>query len=151
MNFQGITQDIESVITPLVEYEGLNLWDIALVAEGGRPILRITIENPGRPVSVDDCIRVSRAVEDIIEVKGFLPKSYSLEVSSPGIYRSLKKKEHFQKYIGHSIQLTTKDLVGGRRNFKGELTSAGGDQIIVHGEEGDSPIAYFNILKAQLT
>ncbi|MEW5953532.1 MAG: ribosome maturation factor RimP [Bacillota bacterium] len=108
---------------PLVEECGLELVDVEYVREGGRWYLRVYIDKPGG-VNVDDCELVSRRLDSVLDTTDFIPNPYTLEVSSPGIERPLKKPSDFQRYTGKRVSLTTFVPVEGQRRFKGILGPA---------------------------
>ena len=106
---------------PVIQAQGLELVDVEYKREGRNWVLRIYIDKTGG-VDVVDCKRVSRMVEDMIEVDDLIRTHYVLEVSSPGLDRPLKKEKDFRRYLGKKVQITTYAPVGDRRNFKGILT-----------------------------
>ncbi len=120
---------IESLVRPLVEGSGFQLYDVEFV---GRT-LRVSIEKPGG-VSITDCVETSRLLNPVLDVEDVVPGGrYELEVSSPGLDRGLRKLEHFQKAMGERIHVTTQNpmsLWNGeeaffekRRNLRGLLTA----------------------------
>jgi ribosome maturation factor RimP len=127
---------IEELIRPLVEGSGLHIYDVEFI---GRT-LRVSIEKPQKAnddtqggISITDCVETSRMLNAVLDVEDIVPGgAYELEVSSPGLDRTLRKPEHFLRSIGERIHVTTRDpmsLWNGeapffekRRNLRGELT-----------------------------
>lgn len=142
MDFLPIIEKVRPFIEPIIEEEHLKLYDVLWVNEQGKNILRVMIESPHGSVTVDDCTRVSHAIEDLIEVKGVIGKKYNLEVSTPGLDRPLRTKEHFMTAVGSVISLKTKVPLDGRRNYKGELKEVTDSliRIIVDGQEFKIPL-----------
>ena len=106
-------------------------------------VLRVYIEREdGAPVMVSDCITVNDLVTDLLDVEDPIPTAYSLEVSSPGIERPLKRPEHFAEQVGNIIRVRTWEALTGRRNWKGELVSLEDDILTVEvdGEDHRIPI-----------
>ena len=120
-------QRIRSLCEGVIAREGYELVDVELVTERGRSILRMFIDTvPAgtleQGVGVDDCARVSRMVGDILEVDETLSAAYTLEVSSPGLFRPLTKPEHYDRVIGERIKVKTFAKHEGRKIFTGILT-----------------------------
>ena len=111
---------IESMVEALLKSEGLELVDLEFRKEARGWVLRIFMDKPGG-VTLDDCSEISREVGDQIEVNELILHSYTLEVSSPGLDRPLKKEKDFLGSIGKLIQLSTKVPLEGQTFFKGIL------------------------------
>jgi len=110
----------EKMIEALLKAEGLELIDLEFRKEGRGWVLRIFMDKPGG-VTLDDCSEISRELGDQIEVNELIPHSYTLEVSSPGLDRPLKKEKDFLRSIGKLIQLSTNVPFEGQTFFKGIL------------------------------
>ena len=110
----------------------MEIVDIELHHEGtrGGRVLRLYLDKEGGP-GVDDLSRVSRQLSDLLDSDDVVPGAYTLEVSSPGINRPLKRPEHFARFIGKRIRVRTRDKIEGRRSFLGILQEVVGDQITV--------------------
>ena len=118
---------------PLAVNEGLEIVDIELKHEGGRGgrVLRVYMDKEGGP-SIDELSRVSRGLSDLLdEHDEVVAGTYTLEVSSPGINRPLKRPEHFSRFVGKKIRVRTRDLINGRRAFLGELLEVSAEKIAV--------------------
>ena len=105
---------------PLAQAEGMEIVDIEFRHEGSRGgrVLRLYMDKDGGP-NVDDLSRVSRQLGELLDAQDTIGGAYTLEVSSPGINRSLKKPEHFLRFVGKRIRIRTRDLIDGRRSFLG--------------------------------
>lgn len=104
----------------LLNAEGLELVDLEFRREGRGWVLRLFMDKPGG-ITLDDCAAVSREWGDQLDVEDLIPFRYTLEVSSPGLDRPLKKDADFLRHIGKTIQLTTTTPVAGQGFFKGRL------------------------------
>jgi ribosome maturation factor RimP len=129
---------------PLAENEGMEIVDIELRHErsrGGR-VLRLYLDKAGGP-TVDDLSRVSRQLSELLDSQDVVSGAYTLEVSSPGINRPLKRPEHFARYIGKRVRIRTRDLIGGKRSFLGILQDVASESITVaqEGTRFDIPFA----------
>jgi ribosome maturation factor RimP len=111
---------IEAMVEGLLKSEGLELVDLEFRKEARGWVLRIFMDKPGG-VTLDDCSEISREIGDQIDVNELIPHSYTLEVSSPGLDRPLKKEKDFLGSIGKLIQLSTSVSWEGQTFFKGIL------------------------------
>jgi ribosome maturation factor RimP len=114
-------EKIAEVAEALLQTEGMGLVDWQFRKEGRTWVLRIFIDKPGG-VTLDDCADISRQLGDQIEVHDLIPHAYTLEVSSPGLDRPLKKDRDFLQSLGKVIQLNTHAPLEGQSFFRGVLT-----------------------------
>ncbi|MGP0566384.1 ribosome maturation factor RimP [Nitrospina sp. 32_T5] len=149
MSKGSIPQAVESLVEPVILAQGLELVDVEYRREGRNWILRIYIDKPGG-VGVEDCKKVSRMVEDMIEVDDIVRTHYILEVSSPGLDRPLKKEKDFRRYLGKKVQITTYAPIGDRRNFKGTLKNFEDGDVHVDAQGQTFAIPLNNIASARL-
>jgi ribosome maturation factor RimP len=94
----------------------------------GRAVVRVYVDQPGG-VTLDDCERFSRRFSVLLDVEDWIPFSYVLEISSPGLDRPLVKEEDFRRFSGRNAKVRTKTPVAGRRNFKGKILGASKDMV----------------------
>jgi ribosome maturation factor RimP len=120
MDSKTVLDKIEETAGPLLESEGLELIDLEYRKEGRGWVLRVFMDKPGG-VTLDDCADISRQLGDMLEVEEWIPHAYTLEVSSPGLDRPLKKEKDFLRSIGKLIQLTIRQPLEGQTFFKGIL------------------------------
>ena len=116
-----VTQSVTELIEPGLLANGLELVDVEFKKEGQNWVLRIYIDREGG-VTVADCQKVSRLAGDLIEVEEVIEPVYTLEVSSPGLNRVLKKEKDFLKYSGKKIYVQCHAPMDGRKKFTGILT-----------------------------
>ena len=113
---------VEEIVKPFAESLSLEIWDITFTKEGTDWYLRIFIDKEGG-VSLDDCVDLTHAVTKPLDEADPITQSYTLEVSSPGIERELKKDWHFEKYVGSPVMMRTIRPIDGVRDFNGTLAS----------------------------
>lgn len=94
---------VEDKVHSIIEKLGFEIEYIEYVKEANNNVLRIVLDKPNGIVDVDECEKVSRAVEDIVDT--VIKNEYVLEVSSPGIERQLKNIRLYKKYIGNEIYI----------------------------------------------
>ena len=135
--------NLEESIKLAVESLGARLYDITTAREHDRNIFRVLVTAEGG-VTLDKCAEISRMISPILDVDEPMSGEYILEVSSPGIERKLKKKEHFISSIGEKVRV--KDFA--TDIYKGELIFADEEKIVLKTEFGEEEITYDNILSA---
>jgi ribosome maturation factor RimP len=138
-----MTKDrLVKLLEPTIERLGYELSDLELKLGGRDGLVRIFIDKDGG-IDIDDCEAVSRQVSAILDVEDPLPGHYTLEVSSPGLDRTLTKPAHFQRFMGEDVRVKLRFPLEGRRNFKGALKSADDEHIEVEvdGESHSLPLA----------
>ena len=101
---------LEDLLRPAVDAQGYELVSTAWGREPGGMILRLIIDRlPGQGyISHEDCVRVSREASALLDVNEVLPADYSLEVSSPGIERPLKRSADFARFVGQRAKVRTR-------------------------------------------
>ena len=119
-NRKPIAETVADLIAPAVEAEGCLLWDVSYEREGGRQILRVTIDKE-EGVSIDDCERVHRAIDPILDEADPIPVAYYLEVSSPGVERELRLPFHFRSEIGQTVDVKLYTAYDGFKQATGTL------------------------------
>jgi ribosome maturation factor RimP len=118
---------------PLAASLGMELVDIEYKREGRAMVLRLFVDREGG-VTLDDCAQVSRELSELLDVEDFVQEHYTLEVSSPGLNRPLKKSADYERYRGRLVRIKTFDLFpddagNPRKTFVGELL--GLDNMVV--------------------
>jgi ribosome maturation factor RimP len=134
---------------PLVDREGMEIVDIEFRYEGSRggKILRLYLDKEGGP-KVDDLSRVSHQLSELLDTQDVVPGTYTLEVSSPGINRPLKRPEHFARFVGKRIRVRTRDRIDGRRSFLGTLQEVLENRITLKQEGAQYQIPFSVIEKS---
>lgn len=97
-----ISEQVRQFAEPIVIENGCELWDVEYVREGGEMYLRLYIDKDGG-VDINDCERVSRAVDPVLDEKDPIPGSYRFEVCSAGLERTLKRPSDFERYMGAPV------------------------------------------------
>lgn len=134
MKKDALIERLESLVMPITDELGYELYHVEFVKEDGENYLRIYIDNE-EGISLDDCEKVSRRVSEMLDEEDPISVSYYLEVSSPGINRGLFKEDHFKKVIGKEIFVRFTGSLNGRKNVKGILKSCEDGFIEVEAEE----------------
>ena len=129
-----LTRVIEPACQKLAEQHGFELVDVEYVKEGSDYYLRAYIDKP-EGVNILDCENVSRALSEALDKADFIPDAYILEVSSPGLGRTLKKDKHLEKSLGEEVEIRLYKPVDKCREFTGVLKSYDADSITIDTEE----------------
>lgn len=130
-NTVGIVSDL---IAPLIKEQDLILWDVRFEKEGSLWLLRIIIDKKPNGVSIDDCEKLSRPVDKLLDQVDPIEQSYCLEVSSAGLERELTKDWHFEESIGELVQVKLIRPYNGEREFIGKLIKYESNQITIERE-----------------
>lgn len=123
MHTKELIKRVEQLAVPICEQTGVELWDVEFEKEGGQHVLTIMIDKDGG-IDIDHCEAVSRAIDPMLDEKEFqsMPE-YTLCVSSAGLERKLKKKAHFEKFIGSDVEVRLYKAVNGAKTVHGMLKS----------------------------
>jgi ribosome maturation factor RimP len=148
----SVMQDLWGLIDPLAREEGLELLEIELRSEPrvGR-VLRVYLDrrdkcDDNEGPDIDELSRVSRQLSDLLDVYDVVPGAYTLEVSSPGVDRPLRKPEHFARYIGKCIRVRTAETIAGRKKFSGVLRGSTSKGVTVF-EDGREVFIPFELIR----
>lgn len=117
---KSITERVKELVSPLIIAEQLELVDVEFKREGHVQYLRIFIDKPGG-VTIDDCQKMSRECELVLDIENIIRTQYILEVSSPGLNRPLKKKEDYFRFQGRLVKIKTYQALQGQKKFLGYL------------------------------
>lgn len=148
---ERITELVDEIGAPL----GIALVDLEYKREGRDMVVRIFLEKEGG-IMLDDCADVSRQLSDILDVEDFMPEHYTLEVSSPGICRPLKKLADYERFVGHLVKVKTFDTLtdddgNKRKTFVGKLVGVKDGVIGIDLTEGQhASIPMEKVAKANL-
>lgn len=126
---KDIEAKTEELLVPILEEFKFNLWDVEYVKEGSEYYLRAYIDKEGG-ITIDDCVDVSRRLSDKLDEDDFIEGEYILEVSSPGLGRTLKRDRDFENSIGREIDLKLYKAVNGEKEFTGILKAYDKEKIV---------------------
>ena len=152
---KNVTARVIELTTPLAVSLGLELVDVEYRQEAGKMVLRIYVDKEGG-VTLDDCTKVSREMDEILDVEDIIRGKYTLEVSSPGLNRQLKKASDFERFVGRLVKVRTfepqADSAGNmRKTFLGELVAFSDDVACLKLKEGQTAfIQLGKVAKANL-
>ncbi len=144
---------IEEIVAPTIVGMGYELVRVAMSRGGGT--LQIMIEPAdGRPMDVEACAMIARALSAVLDVEDPIPSTYTLEVSSPGIDRPLTRPKDYARWSGHLARFETAEPIDGRRRFKGTLLGLQDDRVrlrLEDGQEAQLPLSAVTKAKLEMT
>ncbi len=129
---------------------GLELVHVEFAGGARAPIVRVFIDKPGG-VTHEDCSEVSRHIGTVLDVEDFIPDTYTLEVSSPGLERGLYSLADYERFAGQLAKAKTRGAIAGQRNFRGRIAGVEGEEILFDDRtSGPVRIPFAEIAKANL-
>ena len=127
---ENIEKKTEELLEPIAKENGVSIYDVEYVKEAGEWDLRAYIDKP-EGVNINDCVNVNHALSDALDVDDFIEEAYTLEVSSPGLGRTLKKDRHFANSLGMEVELKLYKPVDGTKEFSGILKSFDAENVVI--------------------
>ncbi|MCD8214509.1 MAG: ribosome maturation factor RimP [Clostridiales bacterium] len=137
MKVKEIAEKTESYAAEITKRLSLELVEAEYVKEGSCKFLRVYIDKEGG-VGINDCEMVSRELEAILDKDDYIDEAYTLEVSSPGLDRILKKDFEYVKYKGRQVIIRLYKAVDGVKEFQGELIGLNDGVITIKTEDGEA-------------
>ena len=134
-----ITEQVEAFAKPIVEGLGCRLWDVEYVREGSEQFLRLYIDKDGG-VDIEDCEKIHRAVDPVLDEKDPIPTSYHFEGCSAGLERALKRPSDFEQFMGSPILIKLYRPKNGLKEFPAILRGYEDGKIIA--EAGKETITF---------
>lgn len=122
--------ELEKLIAPLVELDSAELVDLTYAKEGPRWVLRVYLDK-GDGITLDDCAYFSDRIGAMLDALDTMDRSYTLEVSSPGMDRVIKKPKDFERFAGKVVHLRLRLPEAGQRNFKGVLRGLRDGKVVL--------------------
>jgi len=141
----NIQEKATELAESLAGSHGVKVLDVEIVGSVTRPQVRVFIDRDGG-VTLDECAAFSRALSALFDVEDPIPTSYTLEVSSPGLDRPLKKMKHFEQSIGKLAKVVLKQKVDGEHVHIGRIMEVRGGVITLRTEEGKEVLVPFDII-----
>lgn len=138
-NIAGIVREAAE---PIAKEFGYEIWDVEYVKEGADMVLRITIDTDAEEgITIDDCEKMHRAIDPVLDEIDPIEDAYLLSVSSPGVERELTRPEHFAKMAGCEVEIKLYAAIDGTKSYRGELVGLidgeNGADVVVTLEDGE--------------
>jgi ribosome maturation factor RimP len=143
---QSIKDTVRELIEPTVTELGYRIWDVTYSKIGADYHLEITIDND-EGINIDDCERVHRAIDPLLDEQDPIESFYYLEVSSPGVERELRTAEHIRLSLGAKAEAKLFTAKDGKKSYRGELVDFDGDAVKIDDGETVTEIRLSEISK----
>lgn len=124
----------EQLVQPIIDENHFELVDVEYVKEGANWYLRVYADKEGG-INIDDCVLISRALEEKLDQEDFIQEAYILEVSSPGLGRPLKKDKDFARSLGKDVELKLYRPFEKQKEWEGTLIAYNTETITIQIEE----------------
>jgi len=150
MSKHSIDERIREIAARVAQDNGLELVHVQAKGSKSNLTIRVFIDKQGG-VTHEDCVKVSRQIEAILDAEDFIPSAYLLEVSSPGLERELYSLQDFEKFAGKMAKVRTHTMIDGQKNFRGRIAGIEGEEIAFEDKtRGTLRFPYSAVAKANL-
>lgn len=133
MKNDALVTQIYEMVKPISDELNYEIYHVEYVKENGEYYLRIYIEKEGG-ITLSDCEALSRRVSDLMDEKDPIPEAYFLEVSSPGLNRTLFTEAHYKRFVGREVMVKLIKAIEGKKSIKGILKEVNEENIIVEAD-----------------
>ncbi len=141
--------EIEALVNSAVISQGCEIWGVDLAQAGRHTRLRLYIDKADG-VTVDDCANVSRQVSDVLDVSEVMTSQYTLEVSSPGLDRTLFRPAQYDSHVGERVEVRLHFPFEGQKRITGVLAGFENDEVIVQVDDEEYVLPIENVQKTQI-
>jgi ribosome maturation factor RimP len=146
----GSLEEVRDLAESVARRRALRLWDVEMGGQSGRTIVRVFIDADGG-VDLDTVAEVSEELSRGLDLRDPIKGRYTLEVSSPGLERTLRSPEHFSSSVGkRAVVKTTDRLVGDSHRVEGVISSADPNGVTLETEQGNFELPY-DVIKSART
>jgi ribosome maturation factor RimP len=146
----SIIERIQEIAARAASENNLEFVHAQVAGTSKKFVITVFIDKPGG-VTHEDCSKVSRNLDAILDAEDFFPSTYLLEVSSPGLERGLYSQKDFEKFVGRQAKVKTATPINGQRNFRGRIDSVENDEIVFDDKtSGTIRFPYSAVAKANL-
>jgi ribosome maturation factor RimP len=141
MGAETVVDNVRAIAERVAGGYGLEIFDVQFRREAPGMVLRVRIDRPGPAategdsVSVGDCAKVSRDLSAIFDVEDVVPTAYTLEVSSPGLDRPLRRLDDYRRFTGRLAKIVMREKVDGQGFFRGTIAGVDGQDVLINGDD----------------
>lgn len=133
--FGGTEKMVYDMVLPIAEELGFEIWDVSFEKEGAYWYLRVFIDHEDG-ITIDDCEKMTRPVNQVLDEKDPISQNYILEVGSAGLERALCQRWHFERCVGETVKAHAIRPVDGEKEWIGILSQFDGESITIELENG---------------
>lgn len=149
INDTEIVERVREIVEPIVQSEGMELLDLVYRRENRGRVLRLIIDREGG-ITLNDCASISQEVDKNLDVEGIPTGGYTLEVSSPGLNRPLKREADFHRFTNRLIKVRTAVSIEDKKTFRGKLLACHEGVVEIEWKDCVTQIPIDQIVKANL-
>ena len=150
MTNSDIVRRVWHVFEPCLDEQHYEIVEVEFVSQGRTKVLRIYIDKPDGGITHEDCVAVSQLLSPMLDEDDFIAEDYTLEVSSPGINRPVRKPQDFERFAGEQMKLVAQAASEGRRRYTGILKGFEDGLILIECAGKTLQIHIENLKKANL-
>jgi len=138
---ETVVERVRALAGRVAAGRGLEIFDVQFRREAPGMVLRVQIDRPGpaataeESVSVEDCAHMSRELSAILDVEDVVPTAYTLEVSSPGLDRPLRRADDYRRFAGRMAKIVMRQRVDGQGYFRGKLGGLDGTDVLIEADD----------------
>jgi ribosome maturation factor RimP len=147
----GVLEEVRDLAETVARRRRLRLWDVEMAGQPGRSVIRVYVDGEKGAVDLDTVAKVSEEISRALDLRDPIPGRYTLEVSSPGLERTLRQPEHFALSVGKQVTVKTREIVHGNgHRIDGKLVGAEDDVVkVAVDEEAEVAVPYDAIKSAR--
>lgn len=124
---------VNELMADYLEQNAIELVEMTYKAQGGKMVLRLLVDKPSG-ITVNECADLNNYLSDVLDKEDIIPGHYLLEVSSPGLDRPIKSEKDFERAMGRELQVTTYEIIDGRKMHEGCLVGMAGEMIVLESD-----------------
>jgi ribosome maturation factor RimP len=142
MGAETVVEKVRAIAERVATGYGLEIFEVQFRREAPGMVLRVQIDRPGSAsteedsVSVHDCANVSRELSALFDVEDVVPTAYTLEVSSPGLDRPLRRPDDYRRFAGRLAKVVMRERVDGQGFFRGRIAGVEGQDVLIDADDG---------------
>jgi ribosome maturation factor RimP len=147
----GALEEVQTLAEAVTLRRSLRLWDVEMAGQPGRMVVRVLIDRDGG-IDLDTVAKVSEEISRGLDLTDPLSGRYTLEVSSPGLERTLRSPEHFRRSVGRRVTLKTRErLFKDSHRLDGDIRDAGTESVSIGTDSGDAVDVPYEQIKSART
>lgn len=144
-----VIERVNGLIAGYLEQNAIELVEMTYKAQGSKMVLRLLVDNPSG-ITVNECGDLNNYLSEALDKEDIIAGHYLVEVSSPGLDRPIKSERDFERAMGRELQVTTYEMIDGRKTHEGRLVGMDGEIIVLESDGMSTVIAKAKIALAKL-
>jgi ribosome maturation factor RimP len=146
----GALEEVRDLAEAVTRRRSLLLWDVEMGGQPGRAVVRVYVDSEAGAVDLDTVAEVSEEISRGLDLRDPIGGRYTLEVSSPGLERTLKSQKHFELSVGRKVVMKTKErMVGDSHRLEGVISEAGPQAVSIEVDAAAVEVPYDEIKTAR--